>query len=89
VLSGTAGLYTRPERHTVDEHSVRERVHRPDVGRPVRVAQAPREGKQSAQDLRYLVFDGEGAKSDSQDGTDAATKLDAVEELDPEDGLGR
>ena len=71
---------------TIDQHPVRERVHGPDVGCPVSVAEASREREQSLQDLWHLFVVHEWSKCKASNNADAQTELDAVEELNMKDG---
>ncbi len=83
-------LDRQPEpRREHDQHAVHERVHGPDVGRPVGVAEPAREGEQTAEDLRDLALERERAERGAEDGRDARAQLEAVEELDAEDGFRR
>lgn len=69
------------QRLTVDQDTIRERVHGPDVGRPVSVTKTSREWEQSLQDLRDLLIVDEGSERKTCDKSNAQAKLDAVEEL--------
>ena len=78
---------TNPGRET-DHDSVHEGVQSPNVGSPVRMAQTSREGEQTAEDLRDLVLERKGPERSHENGDDSTAKLDAVDELDPEDRFG-
>lgn len=53
------------------------------------MAETPRKGKQSAQELRNLAHGRKWAKGSSKDGPDTQTELNTVKETDSKDGLGR
>lgn len=71
---------------TIYQHAVREGVHGPDIWCPVSVAKASREWEQSLQDLRHLFVVQEWSKCNASNRADAQTQLDAVGELDMENG---
>jgi hypothetical protein len=73
-------------RLTVDQYTVRERVHSPDIWCPVSMAKASREWEKSLQDLWYLVVVHEWSECKSGNHTDAHAQFDAVEDLDIKDG---
>lgn len=53
------------------------------------MAEAAREGKQPAQDLRYLPPERKRAEGGSENAKYARPQLEAVEKLEAENGLGR
>lgn len=70
---------------TIDQKSVGEGIHRPDVRCPICMAQSSRKGEKSAQNLRQLVPECEGAERSAKDSCNATAQFDAVEPLDAED----
>lgn len=65
---------------TVYEEAVRKGVQRPDVGRPVRVAEPPRKGEEPAQQLRHLPQRDKRPKRRREDGCDPPAELQAVQD---------
>jgi hypothetical protein len=72
---------------TIDEHSVRQGVHGPNIGGPVGVAESPREWKESAEQLRDLSPSREWPECSSEDGSYANAEFDAVCPLHPKEVL--
>lgn len=69
----------------VDEDAIRERVHGPDVGCPVGVAEAAAEREEPAQNLWNLAPVGERPESGKEDDDYASAEFDAVQILNAED----
>lgn len=84
-MSEADSKHKSQQRLTVDQDTICERVHGPDIGRPVSVAKTSREREESLQDLWNLLIVDKGSECESCDDTDAQTKLDAVENLNVED----
>lgn len=61
------------------DEAVRKGVQRPDVRRPVRVAEPPREREQPAQQLRHLSQCHKWPKCRRKDRRDPSTKLQTVQ----------
>lgn len=75
-----------PVQLTVDQDSVSERVHCPNVRRPICVTKSSGKWEKSTEDLWNLLKIHERAECQSKDCNDTAAKLDAVEELNVENG---
>lgn len=71
---------------TVDQNTIREGVHGPDIRCPVSVAEASREREQSLQDLWHLFVIHEWSECKASNYADAQTQLDTVGKLDVKDG---
>lgn len=52
------------------------------------MAETPREGKQTAEDLRNLIPNGKWTKRSCEDSYDTRAELDTVAELNAEDRIG-
>ena len=74
------------KRLTVNQNTIREGVHGPDVWCPVSVAEASREREQSLQDLWNLFVIHEWSECKASNYADAQTQLDTVGKLDVKDG---
>lgn len=68
---------------TINQDSIGERVHRPDVGCPICVAQTAGKRKQAREDLWDLVDTMKSERSESKhdDERDSTTEFQTVEEL--------
>ena len=67
---------------TVNEHSVSERVHCPDIWSPVSMAKTARKWEQALEDLLELSPKSKWPKCTCEHCNKAHAQLDAVEEAD-------
>lgn len=74
---------------TVYQDSVHKRIHCPNVGCPVSMAEPPREGKQATEHLLQLAPKRERTKGSCEYGNNANAQLDTVEELNGQVGKRR
>lgn len=70
----------------MNQYSVGERVHRPDIWCPISMAQPSGKGEEPAQQLFHLSPIDKGAERARKYSDDREAKLDAVAESDCEPG---
>lgn len=71
--------HTQGRERTVDEHSVGERVHGPNIGSPVCVAKSTRKRKEAFEHLLKLSHKRKGSKGTSKHCDDTYTQLNTVD----------
>ena len=74
---------------TINQDSIRKRVHGPDVRRPISVTQASREWKQSREQLIELPKIDKRSESETKDHDDADSKVDTVQKANVQDRLAQ